>query len=107
MRPPRFDLFFESRPPAGGGLPLPPNEPTPPPPPGKKPITCEFCACRLSPAGDYLELSDRAKGFRRSEEIIGEKDAEISTLRAEIASLRAQLPPKPDAKPAGGKAGWF
>lgn len=66
---------------------LPPDDPTPPPggppPSAPKKIVCEFCACVLAPSGDYVSLSERAKGLRAQEETIAGLNDQIRELVAE------------------------
>lgn len=63
---------------------LPPNDPPAPPAPVPAPastVTCEFCKCQLTPKGDYISLSDRAKKLR------GQED-ELDTLRGQLAAAQ-------------------
>lgn len=73
---------------------LPPDDPAPDPRPAPgapKKIVCEFCACVLAPSGDYVSLSDRAKGLRAQEETISALDARVSELTDERDQARRDL----------------
>lgn len=70
---------------------LPANRPDPNPPISRRGCTCEFCDCQLAPSGEVLRMGDKAKNFRRHEEVVEKKDAEISRLQAEITDLKAKL----------------
>lgn len=63
-------------------------------------ITCDFCGCQLTPAGDVLKMGDEAKRLRnlqdRTDEAAALKDAEIARLKARIIDLEAKAP-KPGA----------
>lgn len=63
---------------------VPPTVPEPRP----RKITCEFCECELGSSGEYKKLSDKAKKFRESEEIIEDLEGTIATLRGEIEDLK-------------------
>lgn len=73
---------------------LPPDDPTPDPRPAPgapKKIVCEFCGCVLAPSGDYVSLSDRAKGLRTQEEQISGLNATINDLTDERDQARRDL----------------
>ena len=66
---------------------LPPDPPDPSPAPtGRRQteVVCEFCECALTPSGEYIRLSDRAKELRGQ----GER---IEALKAEIAERQTAL----------------
>lgn len=62
---------------------LPPNTPPPAPPAphasSSSTVVCEFCKCQLTPKGDYISLSERAKKLR------GQED-ELETMRQQLAA---------------------
>lgn len=61
------------------------------PPPSKRKTTCEFCECSLTPAGDVLTVSDKAKRFRKHDETIEKHVARIAELETEVRELRTKL----------------
>lgn len=73
---------------------IPGNTPalTPPPAPtsGKKSITCEFCNCTLSPNGDYIALSERAKELRGQSETIDRLKETIEQLQGSVRTAEQQ-----------------
>jgi hypothetical protein len=78
---------------------LPPHDPppSPPPPAGTRPLTCEFCECRLTPMGHALELSPKAKKWRDHSDDLAKANEKIATLEETIrerdrtiASLQAK-----------------
>lgn len=62
-----------------------------PAPAARRQCTCEYCGCQLAPSGEVIRMGDKAKEFRRHEDIVDAKDKEISRLNAEIADLKAKL----------------
>jgi FtsZ-binding cell division protein ZapB len=74
---------------------LPPDDPTPDPGrPVAKPkqaIVCEFCECSLTPSGDYVSLSVKAKALRAQEETITALNDQISDLTDERDQARRDL----------------
>lgn len=66
----------------------------PPPrvsPPSSRNPTCEFCGCRLTPAGEIIRMGDDAKRFRALSESLEQAEAVSETLRADLANVRAKL----------------
>jgi len=74
---------------------LPPPEPTPiprsDPPEGRRRPVCEFCGCKLTSSGEVLEVSDKAKSFRRHGETIETHVATIAKLEVENRELKSKL----------------
>lgn len=88
------------------GTVLPPaiNPPEPPQPADDRAhkVKCEFCECILTPHGDVLRMSDKARELNRQGETIRELKEDIGsaeaagetykreaeTLRGEVATLR-------------------
>jgi len=80
-------------------LPAAPPEPAPagsPEPRGS--LTCGFCSAALTPRGEVIKLSDRAKALRDFEDDLGdarrdiaERDATIDTLTAKLAGVEREL----------------
>jgi len=54
-------------------------------------LTCDFCGCALTKAGEVKALSAKAKKIRRMEEDLERAQADVSRLTAEGAELRVQL----------------
>jgi hypothetical protein len=86
---------------------IPPAELIPPPPPepaasSRAYILCGFCECRLVAAsGDVLRMSDAAKAFRDSGDVIDGLRADLKAAREDVAAAlkerddaRAMIPPK-------------
>jgi hypothetical protein len=69
----------------GDGLPRVLEEPTPAPAPASTKVTCEFCGCQLGPSGEYMQLSERAKGLRQLEDSLSTSQAETAAARANLA----------------------
>jgi hypothetical protein len=73
---------------------LPPDPPEPAPTPAprrRETITCEFCQCTLTPAGEYLQLSDHAKSLRDQGERIDALKAELADSQAAVADAARLL----------------
>lgn len=87
--------------------PLDTAPPAAPPSPARRQCTCEFCGCYLAPSGEVLRMGDKAKEFRRHEDIVDAKDKEIARLGAEITDLKAKLAPAASspARSASGRVG--
>jgi hypothetical protein len=79
--------------------------PAPAQPERKGKITCEFCECQLTSAGEVLKFSDKAKAHRTSDEKITELEGTIETLRHELETLRAAHPPQTEP-PANKRKGF-
>jgi hypothetical protein len=88
--------------------PLNTDPPTPPVPPREeKKCICEFCGCQLTPRGEVLRMGEAAKGFRKHEEIVEERDREISRLTALETALRQEIADlKKSAASSGGSASF-
>lgn len=78
--------------------PVDPPAPDPPPAPRAPKLRCEFCQCELTPTGDCLRMSDRAREYRdqtdtidKQKATIAEKDAEIGRLTTDLAAARAAV----------------
>lgn len=71
---------------------LPGNMPAQPPAPeptrGAKNIACDFCECSLTPSGDFLKLSDKAKQLRDQGETLEKANAKILELTRELQEAR-------------------
>jgi hypothetical protein len=70
-----------------------------------KKVTCEFCACVLTPNGEIVTMSDIARGYRdqleKHKTVLETKEKEAKELReqltakdAEIAELKGSSSPK-------------
>ncbi len=74
---------------------IPPDDAPPdtgrPPAPPKRAIVCEFCECSLTPSGDYVSLSAKAKALRQQEEHIAALNDQISELTDERDQARRDL----------------
>ena len=77
--------------PDGDPLSTDPPVNNPNPPVARRGCTCEYCGSTLAPSGEVLRMGDKAKEFRRHEDIVDAKDKEITRLNAEIADLKAKL----------------
>jgi hypothetical protein len=81
-----------------GGTPAPPA----PANDGRRKITCEFCECPLAPSGQYSELSEKAKMYRKLKEENEKLQGSNDTLRQENEDLKrkvSELTPAPPAAP--------
>jgi hypothetical protein len=91
-----FDVLNEG---VGGSSELPRSEPGRP-----RKITCEFCECELGNSGEYKRLSEKAKGYRDSDEKIERLQAELMSVRADLATARQAVPApvtQRDTRPGG------
>lgn len=82
--------------------------PLPPPASTRQKIICEFCDCQVTPRGEVIVIGEKAKKFRKHEEIVEGKDAEIARLNAEISALKQErdaLRGAPSTGSAGHRAG--
>jgi hypothetical protein len=81
---------------------LPPHpEPVivaPPAPAGARPLTCEFCECRLTPHGHALELSPKAKKWRDHSDDVAKLEKRIADLEDQVREKDRQLAAKPVRK---------
>jgi hypothetical protein len=72
---------------------LPPgdNDPPAPAPRPRAGLVCEYCECRLTPTGDVLKLSDKAKRWRDTEGAGDKLTARITALERENDDLKTKL----------------
>jgi hypothetical protein len=89
-------LFDIMDPPSGGAPPAPergerfPNK-----------VTCEFCECELGRSGEYKQLSETAKRYRKLKDENEKLEQDLTKVRQECEELRRKLEalaPKPAAK---------
>jgi septal ring factor EnvC (AmiA/AmiB activator) len=66
--------------------------------PRREPIVCEFCECTLTPAGDALKVSEKAKQLRdidrtitKLKHRIADLETELATAQSEASDLRREL----------------
>lgn len=57
------------------------------PPPQRGNVVCEFCECSLTPHGDALRLSDKAKEYRGQVDTIDKLRAQVAELGEKVAQL--------------------
>jgi len=74
---------------------LPPVDPPDPigdPAPRRRAsLVCEFCDCKLTPVGDVLNVSDKARNFRKLEDRIEILTADLTKAQADLAAAQADL----------------
>jgi len=76
---------------------LPPNDPPVDPPapapaaPATRTIVCEFCECRLTPAGEVMRMGDRARRVLKDEQTIEDLKADNARLAAELQTATNDL----------------
>lgn len=75
---------------------LPPDPPDPNRPPQPRDtapsqINCRFCQCVLTPSGDYISLSERARELRDQGETISDLQADLAAKDGEITELNRLL----------------
>ena len=69
----------------------PPSNPPPDPAPNRsRGCTCEFCGCQLTGNGEIIKMGDKAKTYRKHDQTIEDRDAEISRLNTENAKLKQE-----------------
>jgi hypothetical protein len=73
------------------------NRGSQPEPTRTRKIKCEFCECELGASGEYMRLSEKAKGLRKAEETIEELNKELGRTRTELEELKRQHQPAPRA----------
>jgi uncharacterized protein YlxW (UPF0749 family) len=73
-------------------------EPTPPPVPARVPgtyTTCEFCECKVTRSGEVYSMSEKARGFRDTNEShrkeVAKLNEQIENLQREIATKQNEL----------------
>lgn len=69
-------------------LPAPTPIPTPRAP-GAKDLRCGFCEALLTPSGEVIKLSDRAKSLRDFEDELDDMKRDLATARQETEDQRA------------------
>src|SRR5258708_22346221 len=67
------------------------HNPAPAPAAALGKLTCEFCECQLTATGDAIKVSDKARGYMKSDEKINELNGTIVTLRNEKEDLQRKL----------------
>ena len=70
------------------------------PRPGRK-VTCEFCECSLTTAGEVLRFSDKAKKYRHHDDELEKRDKRIAELESAVRDVNAKL--AEHAAAAGGR----
>lgn len=70
---------------------LPPAGDLPPRPAKKLPLVCEHCECTLTPTGDVLRMSDKARGHNKASEKLATLESKVATLETELRDARAKL----------------
>jgi hypothetical protein len=71
---------------------IPPADPPPGPRrPSPQLLTCEFCECRLTPTGDVLKLSDKAKAWRDTEGDREKLTKRLAELERQLEDAKTQL----------------
>lgn len=55
-------------------------------------VTCDFCECTLTQGGEVYKMSAKAKKYGKVDDTIAEMEAKISTLQAEVTTLKAAKP---------------
>jgi hypothetical protein len=80
---------------------LPPTHDDPPTSaasPRRQRCTCEFCECELTPVGDILKFSDKAKGYRKHDQTVEDLQAKIVALETDLREARAKIPAEEPAR---------
>lgn len=78
--------------------------------PGRKratSVTCEFCECRLSAAGDVLQRSPKARALIDQDDAFAKATQKIATLDAKIAELQTELAARIAPVPTDKKRGFI
>lgn len=83
----RHSMFFLRAP--EGDILNPSPTPTPSERPGK--ITCEFCECELGRSGEYKQLSETAKKYRKLKDENEKLEGTLATVRQEVEDLKRKL----------------
>lgn len=63
---------------------------TPPAPVKGAKLECEFCSCQLTPAGDVLRMSDRAREINKDAETIRNLKAQLEQARADADTFKRE-----------------
>ena len=72
--------------------PTPPEPPAPSPEPrGARNIRCGFCDAALTPAGEVLKLSDRAKALRDFEDDLGDANRDLAEARTALDAANTKI----------------
>ena len=56
-----------------------------------KKITCEFCECELGRSGEYKQLSETAKRYRKLKDDNEKLEGTLATVRQEVEDLKRKL----------------
>jgi len=56
-----------------------------------KKITCEFCECELGRSGEYKQLSETAKKYRKLKDENEKLEGELATCRQREEGLKREL----------------
>jgi predicted RNase H-like nuclease (RuvC/YqgF family) len=56
-----------------------------------KKITCEFCECELGKSGEYKQLSEAAKRYRKLKDENEKLEGTLATVRQECEDLKRKL----------------
>jgi hypothetical protein len=74
---------------------LPPSDPAPDNAPiqprRREPIVCEFCECRLTPSGDVLKKSDKARAIDRQSEKIEDLESKLAGAVSDVHDANAKI----------------
>lgn len=54
-------------------------------------VTCEFCECELGRSGEYKQLSDTAKRYRKLKDENEKLEGELTKTRQEVEELKRKL----------------
>lgn len=63
----------------------------PPRPDSRRKITCEFCECELGMSGEYKQLSETAKRYRKLKDDNEKLEGTLATVRQEKEDLARKL----------------
>lgn len=66
------------------------NPPVVPSAASRSKIVCEFCECQVTPRGEIIFVGEKAKKYRKHEDLLDAKDAEITRLTNEISALKQE-----------------
>lgn len=56
-----------------------------------KKITCEFCECELGKSGEYKQLSETAKRYRKLKDENEKLEGELTKSRQDVATLQREI----------------
>jgi predicted RNase H-like nuclease (RuvC/YqgF family) len=54
-------------------------------------VTCEFCECELGRSGEYKQLSDTAKRYRKLKDENEKLEQDLTKVRQECEELKRKL----------------